>query len=98
MDPSCHGFLVLRYTAEGHLDGSFGSEGKVRTVIGTYAEYGGDLTLQPDGKIVVVGISERNFAVVRYNPDGNLDPTFGTAGKVTTQVSADNTRPAEAEE
>jgi uncharacterized delta-60 repeat protein len=67
----------------------------VRTVIGKRDEYAGDLTLQPDGKIVVVGASEGRFAVVRYNPDGSLDPTFGTQGKVITQVSTGNTKATE---
>src|SRR5260370_24981464 len=41
-----------------------------------------------DGKIVAVGhtmgTSDRNFAIVRYNPDGSLDSTFGSGGIVTT--------------
>ncbi|MBI3799069.1 MAG: hypothetical protein HY268_19155 [Deltaproteobacteria bacterium] len=53
------------------------------------------VALQSDGKITAVGISEASFAVVRYNPDGSLDPTFGTQGKVTTQVSTDNTKATE---
>ncbi len=37
---------------------------------------------QPDGKIVVVGTAYGRGGVysVRYNPDGNLDPTFGNDG------------------
>jgi len=29
-----------------------------------------------------------DFALARYNPDGLLDTTFGTGGKVTTEVGA----------
>jgi uncharacterized delta-60 repeat protein len=44
--------------------------------------------LQRDGKIIVVG-SERvgssdDFAIVRYLPEGEVDTTFGTQGKTTT--------------
>ena len=43
---------------------------------------------QPDGKIVVAGYAliegDDDFALLRYNPDGNLDPSFGFNGIVTT--------------
>ncbi|HEX2713803.1 MAG TPA: delta-60 repeat domain-containing protein, partial [Candidatus Acidoferrales bacterium] len=33
------------------------------------------------------------FALARYNPDGSLDSTFGTGGKVTTDFGGnDNAR------
>jgi uncharacterized delta-60 repeat protein len=58
-----------------------------------------DVIVQPDGKLVVVGTAEANqyldetgtvhdvsggFALVRYNPDGSLDTTFGSGGEVVT--------------
>ena len=65
---------------------------------GTLADYNQDeayeLLLQPDGKIVLAGYSiavdtnETAFttdfaiALARYNSNGSLDNTFGTAGKV----------------
>ena len=36
--------------------------------------------VQPDGKILVGGYSNDDFAVVRYNTDGSLDASFGTNG------------------
>jgi len=33
--------------------------------------------IQADGKIVAAGGSNSRFALVRYNPDGILDTTFG---------------------
>jgi uncharacterized delta-60 repeat protein len=79
--------------APGDLDPTFGNGGKVLTPIGNSggsAAY--DLIFQSDGKIVVVGFSNSgtssvpnyDFALVRYNPDGTLDTSFGTGGKVTT--------------
>ena len=49
--------------------------------------------VQPDGKIVVAGISSDgagcDFALVRYNADGSLDVTFGGGtGKVVTPVGS----------
>jgi uncharacterized delta-60 repeat protein len=44
--------------------------------------------LQPDGRIVVAGNTVLNsnlaFALARYNSDGGLDTSFGTAGLVTS--------------
>ena len=73
--------------APGVLDPSFGAgSGEVTTPIGTSA--GADaIVVQPDGKIVAAGgvvqsDSSQDFALARYEPDGTLDPTFGSAGIV----------------
>jgi uncharacterized delta-60 repeat protein len=65
--------------------------GKVITQLGGKRGYdrGYSLALQPDGKIVVAGvsavvvggISDMDLAVVRYNADGTLDTSFGSAGE-----------------
>lgn len=46
------------------------------------------LTRQPDGKVVVVGQSDNNFAAARYNPDLSLDTGFGNGGKVITDLGS----------
>src|SRR6266567_4114309 len=54
-------FAVFRYNANGTLDASFGTGGKVFTSVGDgqfepyYYEDPRDVVLQPDGKIVVMG-------------------------------------------
>jgi len=69
--------------AAGDLDPIFGSGGKVVTDFGE--ESGAyDAAIQADGKIVAVGGSTQDFAIARYTPDGTLDSTFGTGGKVLT--------------
>ena len=51
--------------------------------------FGGDAeplfgaTLQPDGKIVLVGDSDFRVAVARLNPNGSLDTTFSGDGRLT---------------
>jgi uncharacterized delta-60 repeat protein len=74
----------------GVLDPSFGTGGQVKTRIaaGTSAR---DVAIQDDGSIVVVGTitSETELhtpllAVLRYTPSGELDPSFGGTGYVTT--------------
>src|SRR5205809_679358 len=42
------------------------------------------IAIQPDGKIVAAGRSnspngDDNFALVRYNPDGTIDTSFGSS-------------------
>jgi uncharacterized delta-60 repeat protein len=90
---SSTGFALARYNPDGSLDTSFGSGGKVTTAIGSLSEAAA-LALQPDGKIVAAGSSYDashsaaldDFALARYNPDGSLDTSFGSGGKVTTPI------------
>jgi uncharacterized delta-60 repeat protein len=96
-----HKFLVVRYDSNGHLDPEFGAgTGIVSTPLPGVS---GDLSFsailqQADGKIIAVGTAtgtatsggQSRFAVVRYDTDGSLDPTFGGGmGIVTTLVRGD---------
>jgi uncharacterized delta-60 repeat protein len=78
-------FAVARYLSNGTPDPSFGSGGLVTTPTGGGARA---LPLQPDGKIIVAGSSKEGsqtlFALVRYQENGSLDPSFGVGGIVTT--------------
>lgn len=74
---------LLRINANGLLDETFGKKGK------TVFDSGGKdgvfgLVVQSDSKIVLGGFSEkngnRNFLLIRFLPDGNLDKSFGTEG------------------
>ena len=82
-------FALARYNADGSLDTSFGTGGKVSTPFGSSFDIANSVALQTDGKIVAAGFSRNpaneDFALARYNTDGSLDPSFGTGGKVTTQ-------------
>lgn len=90
-------FALVRLKTDGTLDTTFGTGGKVQT------DVGGDdwifaLALQPDGKILAAGITgspgSHDFALVRYNANGSLDTAFGTGGKVKTDFSGREDRPA----
>ena len=93
---SDYDFAVVRYNSDGSLDSTFGSGGKVTTAVGSSHDYGYDVALQSDGKIVVAGYSYNgsnyDFAVVRYNSDGSLDTTFGSGGKVRTAMGSSTDR------
>jgi uncharacterized delta-60 repeat protein len=69
-------FALARYSSDGSLDATFSGDGKQTTDFGGY-EAASDVALQPDGKIVLVGGNERDFALTRYEPDGSLDTSFG---------------------
>jgi len=86
---------VERLNANGTLDSTFGVGGRTTSILG-----GNDglcqvmgLAIQTDGKIVV-GISNLEqgfgplFILARLNVNGGLDPTFGIAGVVETQIGS----------
>ena len=73
--------------APGGLDTTFGTGGLVRTDITTVGDTAYGVAVQPDGMIVAVGTAggkNSTFAVVRYEKDGTLDPSFGSGGIVHT--------------
>ncbi|MET0752072.1 MAG: FG-GAP-like repeat-containing protein [Pyrinomonadaceae bacterium] len=74
--------ILSRFNADGSLDISFGSGGRVITDTGIVSE-GKALAVQPDGKIVVVasaGSQPYQAVVIRYTADGTLDTSFGNNG------------------
>jgi uncharacterized delta-60 repeat protein len=76
-------------TAPGDLDPTFGGDGVVRTDLTPAEDDGFAVAIQPDGKIVVagekgIGGANPRFAIVRYETNGSLDPSFGGGdGKVS---------------
>jgi len=89
-DFSGEDFVVTRHNTDGTLDNTFGVGGKVRTDFPGLAAVPSSVVIQSDGKIVVAGGAFPlftflgNFEVVRYNPNGSLDTSFGDGGIVTT--------------
>ncbi len=78
-------FAVARYLPNGELDSSFGGDGKVTVDFSPsdfwiYNEAFG-VAVQPDGRIVLGGDSGGNIALVRLDPNGELDLTFGSGGR-----------------
>jgi len=79
--PNEYYLALVRLKADGNLDSSFGSNGKVATLFdegfvgGIYC-----IVVQDDGKIIISG--GRDYDFVRYNNNGGIDSTFGVYGKV----------------
>jgi uncharacterized delta-60 repeat protein len=88
-----HDFSLVGYTANGALDSTFGNGGIVTTDFsGGTDDIAYAITKQSDGKLVVAGRTgeypENDFALARYSSDGQLDQTFGVAGKVVSDFSS----------
>lgn len=89
---SNYDFALARYNTDGSLDLSFDLDGKVTSDFGG-VDLGTAMVLQPDHKLVVAGTHQdgnigSDFVLARYNPDGTLDPTFGTEGSVITNFGS----------
>ena len=87
-------FALVRYTVTGALDTSFGNGGKVVTSVGSGKDTGSSIRLQSDGKILQSGSSfggkSEEFALVRYHVSGALDTSFGSSGRVITEIGVGN--------
>jgi uncharacterized delta-60 repeat protein len=92
-------FAIARYNVNGTLDTTFGStgNGKVTTDFNNTNNTGFAVALQGTN-ILVAGVSTSpssnatgtDFALARYTASGTLDTTFGTNGKLTTDINAGN--------
>lgn len=85
--------LLIRYNSDGTLDLTFNGSGKKSIDFGL-AESAYAITVQPDGKLLLGGISYdavndfSKYMLARVNSDGTVDNTFGTNGQVTTAFDA----------
>lgn len=72
--------LLARYDTNGNVDASFGTNGIVEGPTGII----NGMSLQADGKIIVVGENDINTLLARFNANGTLDITFGIDGITST--------------
>ncbi|MDX2006691.1 MAG: hypothetical protein SFU83_15560 [Meiothermus sp.] len=92
-------FALAQYQPDGSLNPDFGQGGQVITDVSCGNAEFIDIGIQADGKIVFAGtmVNQRGqpieirYAVVRVNPDGSLDRSFGNEG-VVIDVFRDNSR------
>ena len=89
---SIYVIAVARLLSDGKLDTGFGIGGLVTTEVENSDNEANSVIIQTDGKIVVAGYAATEtiakIAVVRYNSNGTLDTSFGSDGKVTTEVGS----------
>ena len=87
-------FAVVRYGIHGVLDKTFSGDGKAFISFGRRYQGANAVAIGGRGNIIVGGFASNGtadeWAMARLLPNGTLDPTFGTGGKVTTDMSATN--------
>jgi uncharacterized delta-60 repeat protein len=85
-------FAVIRYNANGTVDSSFGNAGTATADFASSDDRIRAIEIDANNNVVAIGssatggFSTRNFAVARFTPTGQLDYTFGSGGKVVTDL------------
>ncbi|NRA11658.1 MAG: hypothetical protein HRT57_06870, partial [Crocinitomicaceae bacterium] len=84
-------FAIARLNVDGSLDTSFNHTGLLISDITGTNERAFSVVIQNDGKILVAGQSyngsDGDFALARYNSNGDLDTTFNSNGIVTSNIN-----------
>jgi uncharacterized delta-60 repeat protein len=94
---SQNNFAVARYNSDGSLDNTFNSDGKFLVDFNLTSDFANAIAIQADGKIILAGTVDESspiqyyIGLTRLNPDGSLDNTFGSGGKVTINPGNDIT-------
>jgi serralysin len=70
-------FALARFEADGDLDSTFSGNGKLTTDFTPRFDGAFGVAIQTDERIVAVGAAGRNIGLARYEPNGDLDATFG---------------------
>ena len=99
-------FHILKLNMNGTLDQSFGINGSVITNLVRFQygvwfthtqDYATSLALQDSGKIIVLGRSDGDLAMVRYTAEGKVDSTFGINGIVAHKIGTYASEPNDIE-
>lgn len=76
--------FIARFLPDGQPDNSFNEDGLLRVDVASVYELLNDIEIQPDGKLIAVGIADMEIntytVVVRVTEDGLLDTTFANDG------------------
>lgn len=91
---------IIRLNSDGSLDESFGENGIVVTEINNKKAFPNNIFVLNDGKILITGYLETSLEyglmLLRYNPDGSLDSSFGENNGYTVVNINQKTNVAEA--
>ena len=85
---------LTRYNANGTIDNSFGVNGRAVTPVDTCLSVAISVFVLPNGKIIQAGMSIKYtqvnplsyYVLVGYDQNGNIDLSFGNAGKVKVRA------------
>jgi uncharacterized delta-60 repeat protein len=103
-DPLNSDGIIVRFNPNGTLDKTCGLFGQISSVAsgGMFGAAGGvvsSIVLQADGKFIVAGAitsqlinppgsNHTGFGLIRYNRNGSIDTSFGTAGGILTNFGS----------
>ena len=89
VDGATSGIVLMRFTANGALDTSFGDSGQAKINVDAGAE---QLAIQTDGSIDVVAdgstLTQYTFYLFKYTSDGRLARTFGDRGNAQINLAS----------
>lgn len=93
--PAFRQFGLARFLTDGSLDATFNGTGLAIATFGDGNNFGKEIAIQSDGKIVMGGYADTaagvptllDVAIARFLTDGTLDATFSGDGRVTTNIS-----------
>jgi uncharacterized delta-60 repeat protein len=80
-------FQVLALSPTGTIDTSYGTSGIAGVTIQAPLTAGPDMVVLSDGSAVCVGSTSTTIELVRFTPAGQLDDTFGQAGRASVPSS-----------
>lgn len=85
-------FVVARFLANGQLDASFASAGRVLLDLGAVGSEPPRLAVRPDGRILVAGVilsagGNYDFVVLGLTANGAIDTDFGSNGRTVVDMS-----------
>ena len=85
-------YAVIRVSADGALDTTFGTSGKAVVNVGNVQDTANSITTDSQGRIILSGISASsggnyNYTVLRFTANGALDTTFDGDGIVASNFS-----------
>jgi len=90
------GAFIARFNPNGSIDNTFNNDGYMLVEEDIYSSIK-DIVILPDGRILAVGKSDESgqwgdpdgsdIMLLRFNPDGSLDPSFDNDGKVITSIT-----------
>lgn len=87
-------FGICRILSNGNLDASFDGDGKFITQVGGVYDYCSSMSVQNDGKIILIGTasngSNNTCGIIRILENGGLDTSFDSDGKRTFSIGGAN--------
>jgi uncharacterized delta-60 repeat protein len=88
---------VIRLNPDGYFDPSFENGGREALSLGGTGSVARDVVVMPDGKILIAGwvmnSGGSDLALLRLNPNGKADSSFGTGGLKTIDFGRDEVEP-----